>query len=111
MKVKEFVKEHEKVVRAIGIGAVVVASGLICYQGKRMYNFAKVGKIVSKRKDMQDMIALAMKSEGTYGHILDADEIVKFKDLGKLAKVAVEFPPSALHLEDNVTGMFVCVKP
>ena len=33
------------------------------------------------------------------------DKTVKFKDLGELAKEAIDLDPS--HLEDIVTGMFV----
>lgn len=100
MKIKEFVEKNKKAVKIAGAVAVVTASGLIGY---------KIGKRVEV-KSLKDIVESWCRSGTRYSRVLTPDEeVVRFKDLGRLAQEAIDFDAS--HLNDEIVGMFVMTKP
>lgn len=109
MKIKEFVEKNEKAIKIAGAVVVVTASGLIGY---------KIGKRVEVKrfmngfgdKSLKDIVESWWRSGARYVRVLAPDEeVVQFKDLGKLTQEAIDFDPS--HLNDEIIGMFIMTNP
>ena len=104
-RVKKFVKEHGGKIVAIGVVATGTAIvGLACYKLGDNHGFKRFGNAICKHETVMDFIRADLMSNNCYVGLL-GDKTVKFKDLGELAKEAIDLDP--LHLEDIVTGMFV----
>lgn len=109
MKIKEFVEKNKKAVKIAGAVAVVTASGLIGYKiGKRVE--VKRFMNVFENKSFKDIVESWCRSGACYSRVLAPDEeVVQFKDLGRLAQEAIDFDAS--HLNDEIIGMLVMTNP
>lgn len=109
MKIKEFVEKNEKAIKIAGAVVIVTASGFIGYKvGKRV----EVKKFMDSfgNKSLKDIVNAWLRSGARYIRVLTPDEeVVQFKDLGKLAQEAIDFDTS--HLNDEIIGMFVMTNP
>lgn len=105
MKVKEFWEEHKGKIETAAIVGGVIANCVIWYKVGRQYEFKRICKAFGG--GMGTVLNAAQNTNNLYVRTIGPDD-VKFKDLGKLAKDAVEFDPS--HLEDTIKGVFVFTK-
>lgn len=102
MKVKEFWEEHKEKIEIAAIVGGVIANCVIWHKVGRQYEFKRICKAFGG--GMGNILNAAQNTNNLYVRTLSTDS-VKFKDLGKLAKDAVEFDSS--HLEDTIKGVFV----
>ena len=104
-RVKKFVKEHGgEIALSIGVIAVAATWCAVGYKLGDKHGFERFGNAICKHETVMDFIRGDLMSNNCYVGLL-GDKNVKFKDLGELAKEAIDLDP--LHLEDIVTGMFV----
>ena len=110
-RVKKFVEENKAIVIGAGVGVAALTSGIICYKLGSKSMFESIRKTFGDDRLMKTMITAVGNSTTYYERTLGPDEIVKFKELGTLAKEAVEFGDSQTHLNENIVGVFVLMNP
>lgn len=110
-KVKKFVEENKAIVIGAGVGVAALTSGIICYRLGSKSMFESIRKRFANDHFMKTMITAVGDSKNYYVRTLGPDEIMKFKELGSLAKEAIEYGESQTHLNDNIVGMFVLTNP
>lgn len=109
-KMKEFVEKHKKAIIVIGTGAAVLTCGAIGYKlGRKEFEAFK--KSIGSEEFFDSLQMAIAGSSNYYVKLLGPEKIVKFKDIGNLANEAIEFADSASHMEDNIVGMFVLIRP
>lgn len=109
-KMKEFVEKHKTKIIVIGAGAAALTCGVIGYKlGKKEFETFK--ESIGCERFFNSLQAAIDCSDNYYVRTFGPEDIVKFKDIGTLAKEAIEFGASADHMEDNVVGMFVLTRP
>lgn len=92
----------------VGVTAGTIANCFVWYKVGHAFGRERVYRRIRDIKPLKDFLGVGLISKNYYADILEPGEVVKFKDLGELAKKAIEFDAS--HLEDTVTGMFVLTK-
>ena len=106
MKVKEFWEEHKDKIATAAIVGGVIANCVVWYKVGQRCEFKHWVKKFNG--GFGRVMLAALKSDGLYSRtLIGTDTVVKFKDLGELAKNAVEFEGSKEHLEDVVNGLYV----
>lgn len=102
MNVKKIWEDHKGTICAVGgiaLGTgLIFLGGYMCGKDAMLRSFKKSARIQSVFEGIE-------RSDSLYGHILGPKDIKKFKDLGELAKEAIEFDPS--HLNDDVVALYV----
>ena len=107
-KIKKFVKEYQTELIIAGLGIATFSYGAFCqraWTSNRSY-------VIRKKKygpGMDAFLNTYLKTGVMYGHILEEGDGMKFAELCKLAKTAVDFDPT--HLNDKILGLFVVTKP
>lgn len=107
MKVKEFWEEHkDKIVTAAIVGGTI-ANCVVWYKVGRRCEFNHWAK--KFHGGFWNIMLSSLNSDaGLYcRRLIGKDTVVKFKDLGELAKEAVAWEGSKEHLEDVVNGLYV----
>lgn len=106
-KVKKFVEEHKAITIGVGIGAAVVTSGIIGHKIGVNKTYEAIRKWINDDKFCELLAGAIDNSKGLFAQTYGPDKIVKFKELGTVAKEAIEFDGSKDFLNDNIVGMFV----
>lgn len=102
MNVKKIWEDHKGMICAIG--GVALGTGLI-FLGGYMCGKNALPSSFKKSIRVQSVFEGLKRSDSMYSRILGPENIKKFKDLGELAKDAIELDPS--HLNDDVVALYV----
>ena len=102
MNVKKIWEDHKGAICAVG--GIALGTGLIFLGG---YMCGKDAMLSSFKKStrIQSVFEGLEHSEMMYSSIFSPEKMKKFKDLGELAKDAIEFDPS--HLNDDIVALYV----
>lgn len=109
-KMKEFVEKHKTAIIVIGAGAAALTCGAIGYKlgGKEFEEFKKS---IGCEKFFNSLRSAIDSTGSYYVRTFGPEDTVKFKDIGDLAKEAIDFGATAEHMEDNIVGLFVLTRP
>lgn len=102
MNVKKIWEDHKGTICAVGgiaLGTgLIFLGGYMCGKDAMLSSFKKSTRIKSVFEGLE-------RSNMMYSRTFAPEDLRKFKDLGELAKEAIEFDPS--HLSDDIVALYV----
>ena len=102
MNVKKIWEDHKGTICAVG--GIALGTGLI-FLGGYMYGKDAMLSSFKKSTRIQSVFDGLERSNMMYSRTFAPKDLKKFKDLGELAKDAIEFDPS--HLNDDIVAFYV----